>query len=570
VAAPVGWLLVIAATGATTPAQITFVNRGEASGITIRTTNGNRERPYIIDTIGSGTALVDFDNDGDLDIYVVNGSRLEPIPQGKEPVAALYRNNGRGRFKDVTAGSGLAVPFWGFGVAAGDYDNDGDPDLYVTAWGPNHLFRNDGKGRFTDVAREAGVDDERWGTSAAFFDYDGDGALDLYVANYLTFDPKKVPPKGDPNQPCQFRGLMVMCGPHGLPGAVDILYHNNGDGTFTDVTAGAGLFTDGGYYGLGVVTADIDGDSREDILVANDSTPNHFYRNQGEGRFVDDGMMTGFAYSADGREQAGMGIDVADVDGDGDPDVFVTNFSHDYSTLRLNDGHGQLEDVSVRVGLVEPTVRTLGWGTLLIDMDNDGDRDIFISNGHVYPEVDLADIGTTYLQANQILENRGDLVFKELMPDQVPALRDRDLHRGAADGDIDGDGDIDILVTVLDERPELLINESTPASWLGVRLVGRASNRDGVGARVTLRAAGRTWIAERMGGRSYLSAGDPRVHFGLGQTRQIDSLEISWPSGLVQTIPEPRINRVITVQEPPYAAGPAAPSNPASVKEKSP
>ena len=545
------------------PWTIRFFDRAEPYGVTIKTTNGNPERNYIVETLGSGAALFDHDADGDLDLYVVNGSSLEPIPADRQPLAALYQNDGRGRFKEITAGSGLAIPFWGFGAATGDYDNDGDPDLYVTAWGPNHLFRNDGGGHFTDVGHEAGVDDNRFGTSAAFLDYDADGALDLFVANYVTFDPAKIPGKGDPNQPCQFRGLTVMCGPHGLPGAVDVLYHNNGDGTFTDVTVQAGLFTEGTYYGLGVIATDINGDGRSDILVANDSTPNHFYRNQGDGSFIDDALMAGFAYSSDGREQAGMGIDSADVDGDGDRDVFVTNFSHDYSTLRLNQTGGQLEDVTLSAGLVEPTVRTLGWGTHLFDMENDGDCDIFIANGHVYPEVDRADIGTTYLQYNQIFENLGGLKFRELFPPQVDALKQANVHRGAARGDIDGDGDIDLVVTVLDGRPELLVNESAAGAWLRVHLVGRRSNRDAVGAQVTVRASSGTWTRERVGGGSYLSASEPIVHFGLGATREIDSVTVRWPSGITQTITSPRVNQILRIEESETPAAPAPlPSQP--------
>ena len=531
-------------------AAIRFEERAQASGITLRTTTGDPEHRYLIETIGAGAALFDYDNDGDLDLYVVNGSQLEPFPPGKEPVAALYQNRGTGQFVDVTAGSGLAQAFWGFGVATGDYDNDGDPDLYVTAWGPNRLFRNNGDGTFKEVGHEAGVDVSRWGSSAAFLDYDADGALDLYVVNYVTFDPAVIPPKGDPNRPCKFRGLTVLCGPHRLPGAVDVLYHNNGDGTFTDVSEAAGLFTDGGYFGLGVVTTDIDSDGRQDILVANDSTPNFYYHNDGEGHFTDEALMAGFAYSNDGREQAGMGIDAGDIDGDGDFDLYVTNFSHDYSTLRLNDSGRYLEDVTVRVGLVEPTVSSLGWGTLLCDFDQDGDLDIFHANGHVYPEVDRADIGTSYLQANQVFENLGGLRFKQIEDVRGTGLEGKGLHRGTAGGDIDGDGDIDLVVTALNSVPKLLINQSSGGGWLQVKLIGHQSNRDGVGARVTVRAAGKTWVGERMGGRSYLSASDPRVHFGLGDVPKIDSVEVRWPSGVVQTVQNPPIRAVLTIEEP--------------------
>ncbi len=535
---------------AQTTSRIRFVEKSDAAGITIRTTNGDPARKYIIETLGSGAAMLDYDLDGDVDIYTANGSMLEPIPEGQEPVAALYRNDGSGRFADIAESAGLAEHFWGFGVAAGDYDNDGDPDLYVTARGPNRLYRNNGVGTFTEVGRAAGVDSERHGSSAAFLDYDRDGALDLYVANYVSFDPNVVPAKGDPNNPCLFRGLTVMCGPHGLPGEVDHLYHNNGDGTFTDLSVEAGLFTDGGYYGLGVVTADMDGDGLVDILVANDSTPNHFYRNLGDGRFVDDALIAGFAYSNDGREQAGMGIDASDIDRDGDLDVYVTNFSHDYSTLRINNGAGLLEDVTVRMGLVEPTVSSLGWGTLIFDIENDGDMDLFAANGHVYPEIDNADIGSTYLQRNQVFENRGPLMLRELVPEAGDALLVEGRHRSVAGGDIDADGDIDLLVTVMNGQPRLLVNESTTGAWLLVRLAGRVSNRDGLGAKVKVRAGDEVWMSERMGGRSYLSASDPRLHFGLGAVGQVDSVEIQWPSGIVQTVRRPAINAILTVEEP--------------------
>ena len=534
--------------------SIRFSDRADRWGLSFRSTNGNPERRYIIETLGSGGALFDYDGDADLDLYLANGSSLEGFSTGREPLGALYRNEGGSRFTDVTKGSGLAEPFWGFGTAAGDYDNDGDPDLYVTAFGPDRLFRNNGDGTFTDAAPWAGVDDGRFGASAAFLDYDHDGALDLYVTHYVTFDPEKIPSKEDPNSPCTFRGLTVMCGPHGLPGADDALYHNNGDGTFTDVARAAGLWAEGEYYGLGVTTTDVNGDGWTDILVANDSTPNQLFMNRGDGSFTDEALMAGFAYSNDGRAQAGMGIDTGDIDGDGDMDVFITNFSHDYSTLRLNDGKGFLEDISIRVGLAQPTMLTLGWGTVMFDMENDGDLDLFLANGHVYPEVEKADIGTRYRQRNQFFENRGNLAFKEIIPSPGGETGDdrfrEDLHRGTVPGDLDGDGDVDLVVTVLDGRPELLINESRPGSWLQVRLVGRASVRDGVGARVTVTAQGRRWVAERRGGGSYLSAPDPRLLFGLGSAARVDSLEVQWPSGSHQVVPSPPMNQVVTVLEP--------------------
>ncbi len=535
--------------GAARLSRIRFDDRASEVGVAIRTTNGDPNPKYIIEVLGSGCALFDYDLDEDLDLYVANGSLLTPMSAGRNPLPALYRNNGQGRFTDVTKGSGLEVPFWGLGAATGDYDSDGDPDLFVSAFGPDHLFRNDGDGSFEDVTREAGLLDDQLGASAAFLDYDGDGHLDLFVANYMRFDASTTPPKGDPAHPCTFRGLMVTCGPLGLPPGSNVLYRNNGDGTFTDANARAGLPTEPEYYALGVVTGDVDGDGLIDILVANDTTPNYFYRNLGAGRFLDDALMAGFALSGDGREQAGMGIDLADLDGDGDQDVYVTNFSHDYSTLRFNDGKGSLEDVTVRMGLVEPTVSSLGWGTLMFDADNDGDLDLFHANGHVYPEVDGADIGTTYIQRNQVFENLGGSVVREVVPAPGSDLEARGLHRGVAGGDLDGDGDIDLVVTVLGGQPRVLFNESDSGSWLMVRLAGRAGNRDGVGARITVRSAGRAWISERRGGRSYLSASDPRVHFGLGGLRDIESIEVRWPGGASQMVLRPGINRTVSIEE---------------------
>jgi len=533
-----------------------FEEVGAASGLTGVTVAATPPWKYIIDNIGTGIALLDYDLDEDLDIFQVQSSALASFP-GPTPTDHLYRNDGRGRFQDVTAEAGVIAPGWGFGVAVGDYDNDGDPDLYVPSWGPNRLFRNDGNGTFREVGTEAGVDDRGWGASAAFFDYDGDGLLDLYVTKYLDFDLDKIPATGDPNHPCNFRGLQVVCGPRGLKPASDILYHNNGDGTFADVSADAGLALDRPYFGLGVVTGDIEGDGDPDIFVANDSSPNYLYRNDGRGHFAEDAVLSGVAYSGDGREQAGMGCDMGDPDGDGDLDIFVNNFSHDYSTLYINDGTGFFEDMSLNAGLVERTIRSLSWGTSFQDLDNDGDEDLFISNSHVYPEADEANIGSTFKQRCQVFLNDGMAFFTELPPAPGSGLERAAAHRGAAFGDIDADGDVDVVVTRMFETPALFRNDLPPGRhWISIRLAGTRSNRDAVGARVWVVAGGKKRLLERKGGGSFESASDPKLHTGLGAVGRVDAVEIRWPSGATESHTGPPVDGTVTFVEPDAAPGP--------------
>lgn len=499
---------------------------------------GSPEKDYIVETIGTGVAVFDFDGDGWQDIYLANGSRLAGFPKGDEPRPRLFRNRGDATFEDVTIRAGLNDPFWGSGVAVGDYDNDGHPDLYVTAYGPNRLFHNLGDGTFEEVGRKTGVDDNRWGASAAFADFDRDGRLDLYVANYVAFDTKTVPRRGDTGHPCLYRGTLVMCGPTGLKGEIDILYHNNGDGTFTDVTAAAGIRTDIGMYGLGVAAADYDDDGDVDIYVANDATPNQLYRNRGDGTFDEVGALSGVAYGVDGSEQGSMGTSFGDFDADGRLDLVVTNFSHQFFQLFRYAGEGFFEDVTFPAGIAEKTYLPLGWATDFFDYDHDGWLDLFFANGHVYPGVDAMQIGVTYVMANQLFRNvpgAAGRVFADVSEQAGVSFTTPRSHRTGCVFDYDRDGDLDLLLTVIDGEPLLLRNGAgTPDSWVGFRPVGRASNRSGIGARVTIRAGGRDQMRYAQGGGSFLSGTDTRLHFGLGGATKIERVDVIWPSGARQ------------------------------------
>ncbi len=510
------------------------------AGLMLR--SGSPEKDYILETLGTGVAAFDFDNDGWQDLAFASGSSA-----GEEDRAAgvrLFRSRGDGTFEDVTRGSGMETRFWGFGMAAGDYDNDGLTDLYVTAWGPNRLFRNLGGGRFEDVSDRAGVADARWGASAAFADIDHDGLIDLYVANYVDFDPARVPRRGDPQRPCYYRGAMVMCGPTGLAGSVDVLYRNNGDGTFTDVTRAAGIRTDIGMFGLGVAAADYDADGDVDLYVANDATPNQLYRNRGDGTFEEIGALSGVAYGTDGTEQGSMGTAFGDFDGDARLDLVVTNFSHQFYQIFRWAEDDFFEDITFTVGLAEATWLRLGWATDFVDFDNDGDLDLFFANGHVYPGVNAMQIGTTYTQRNQILRNDpapdGGRVLVDITDAAGPGLAAEASYRAGGAADLDRDGDMDLIVTVIDGPAVLLRNDASGGASVTIRLVGRRANRSALGARVTARPVGpqtRPMLRLASGGGSYLWASDARVHIGLGAARAA-SLEIAWPGGAVQRVGE--------------------------------
>jgi hypothetical protein len=514
---------------------VRLVDVAEQAGVTLLNVSGDVAKDYIVDANGSGVAWLDYDNDGDLDALLVNGSTRERLRQGGDPMVALYQNDGKGHFKDVTAGSGLTARGWGMGACVADVDNDGFEDVYVTGLGSNVLYRNNGNGTFTDITRKAGVGDTRWSTGCAFGDYDRDGHVDLYVANYVAFDERKIPKRGEG---CAYMTLGVYCGPMNLPGESDVLYHNNGNGTFADVTKRAGI-SDPGYYGLGVLFADLDDDGWPDIYVGNDSVPHLLFHNNRDGTFTEEGLKAGVALSGNGRAQAGMGVDAADYDGDGHLDLVVTNFSHDYNTLYENSGSGFFTDVSHLAGFAQGGSSYLGWGVGFVDFDNDGLLDIFVANGHVYPDIDGRGLGTTYLQRKQLFRNLGNKRFRNITDETGGGLLLKRSSRGAAFGDYDNDGKIDVLVLNLNDRPTLLHNE-TPGTnhWVTIRLVGTKSNRDGIGARVSIEAGGRRRMAEVRGDGSFLSHNDMRAHFGLGNADRVHALEIRWPSGRVDVTEE--------------------------------
>lgn len=527
---------------------IHLVDVAAQAGVTLLNISGGSRKDYLLEVAGNGAAFFDYDNDGDMDLLVVNGSTFEQFRQGGHPMVALYRNDGQGSFSEVTSRSGLNKKGWGMGVCVADYDNDGFRDVYITAYGPNVLFRNTGEGTFTDVTMRAGVGDARWSTNCAFGDYDRDGNVDLYVANYVTLDEKITPTRGISSF-CQYMGMDVLCGPRGLPGEPDVLYGNNGDGTFTDVTQTAGIH-DSGYYGFGVIFTDVNADGWPDIYVANDSTPNFLFRNNRDGTFSEVALEAGVALSEEGRAQAGMGVAVGDYDNDGSFDIFVTNFSQDANTLYQNNGDGTFRVVTFPAGLGESSLSYLAWGTGLVDLDNDGLLDIFVANGHIYPQIDQFALGSTFLERNQLYQNRGNGRFQKVTAETGDSLLTRNSSRGVAFGDYDNDGDLDILVINLDDRPALLRNEGGNSNhWLTLRLVGTKSNRDAIGARIAVEVGDRKQIAEVRSGGSYLSHNDFRVHFGLGQETQVKRLEVRWPSGLVETFENLRGDQFLQVTE---------------------
>ena len=535
---------------------VIFEDDSEKAGLTKWTHKmGTPQKTYIVETKGSGIGLIDYDNDGWLDIYVVNGSTWNAL-DGKEtpPHAALFHNNHDGTFTDVAAKAGVTNDRWGMGVAIADYDNDGWPDIYVTNWGKNRLYHNNHDGTFTDVAEKAGVALGNWSTGATFGDYDGDGRLDLFVAGYVHFDRNNLPvaeQNGVPNTYCTFRGEEVSCGPRGLKGEPDHLFHNNGDGTFTDVSEKAGVADKAGYYGLGAVFADINNDGKPDLIVGNDSTPNYLYLNKGDGTFEDVSYASGFAVNGAGQETASMGIAVGDYENTGMLDIFDTTFSDNYKPLYHNEGDANMTDSSYEMGLGDITVPFLSWGDAFIDYDNDGWKDLLMSDGHVYPQADKYAWGTSWKEKPMLFHNEGGKKFVPVPSVEGTGLADVIAGRGMAVGDLFNDGKIDAVINVMDGHPVLLRNVSQDHHhWLELKLVGgQKSPRDAVGATVYVTANGMRQRGDVLSGGSYLSSNDPRPHFGLGQATKVDDIEVHWPSGKVEHFAVPGVDRIVTIKE---------------------
>ncbi|HYL65152.1 MAG TPA: CRTAC1 family protein [Candidatus Methylomirabilis sp.] len=546
----------ITAGGFVDGAPIVYADITHAAGLDIfHHRMGTPQKSTILETPGSGVALLDYNNDGWLDIYLLNGSTFDAL-RGKEapPRAMLLHNNHDGTFTDVTDKAGVANERWGFGVAVGDYDNDGWPDIYVSNFGKNRLYHNNHDGTFTDVAEKAGVTLGGWSTGATWGDYDHDGYLDLFVPGYVKFDVDHPPIAGHGGIPpgfCQFRGVDVMCGPRGLPGEHDHLFHNNGDGTFTDVSLKAGVSDPKGYYGFSSVFVDVDDDGWVDLAVANDSVPKFLYRNKHDGAFEDISYISGFALNDDGREQAAMGIGVGDYNHSGRIGFYITNFSDDYNTLYRSDGGGNFSDVTTSAGIAIPTIPFLGWGTAFLDYDNDGWLDLFAVNGHVYPLVDKYDWGTTWAQRPLLFRNLGGKKFVEVPAATGSGLADVITGRGAAFGDLFNDGHIDVVINDIDSTPTLLRNVVKNGNhWVTFKLIGQGkSPRDAIGAKVFVTAGGFRQRGDVFSGGSYASSSDQRLHFGLGSATKIDKVEIRWPSGTNQEISVPGVDRIYTVVE---------------------
>ncbi len=527
-----------------------FKNVALESGLTAVTVfGGKRTNRYLLETTGCGTAVLDYDNDGWLDIFLVNGSVLEGFPKGKEPISHLYRNRRDGTFEDVTAEAGLLQSGWGQGACAGDYDNDGDEDLFVTYWGPNRLFRNNGNGTFADITQTSGLLDTkvRWGAGCAFVDYDRDGRLDLFAANYIDLD-LALAPTPQSGQ-CRYKGVPVACGPPGLPGGKNVLYRNLGHGEFVDVSQKTGVTEASGTYGMGVTTLDFDDDGWVDLYVANDSNPSTLHRTNRDGTFTDVAVRAGCAYSQDGKPQAGMGVAIGDYDRDGAMDIFKTNFAGDTSTLYRNTGDGFCEDRTFAGGIGLNT-RWLGWGVGFVDLDRDGWLDLFLVNGHVYPEVDRLKTEAGYKQRKVVYRNRRDGRFEDISERLGPPVTTPAAGRGAAFGDLDNDGDIDVVINNMHAPPDFFrLEEKSGHHWLLVKLVGTKSNRSAIGARVRVTSRTSVQVQEVRGGGSYYSQNDLRAHFGLAGDRRVERLDVRWPNGETETWENLEVDRVVTLTE---------------------
>ena len=545
-------LVLQSSTTATSTSPVQFVDVAQEAGLNVPNVWGGADRKrYIIEAKGSGLAFFDYDHDGWLDIYLTNGTRLgEKWPPGKAPTSQLFKNNRDGTFTNVTEKSGLAQTGWHTGVCVGDYNNDGWDDLFCCFWGHNILFRNNGDGTFNDVTRKAGVYNEavRWGAGCTFLDYDRDGNLDLFVCNYIKLDPATT----TSNEPatCQWKGIPVMCGPRGLTGDTNVLYRNNGDGTFSDVSEKAGILKPGPRYSITAVSYDFDNDGWPDIYVAVDSEPSILFHNNHDGTFTDVAVMAGCAYSEDGHEQAGMGVAVGDYDCDGWFDIFKTNFADDTSNLYHNNGDGTFIDMGFSSG-ISINSRYVAWGCGFIDYDNDGWPDLVQINGHVYPEIAGHDVGQTYKNPRIVYQNLGNGQFKDVSAMMGPGINERFSSRGAAFGDYDNDGDLDVLVLNMNDLPSLLRNDGgNKQNWIKIKLIGTKCNRTAVGARVRIITGKHIQMDEVHSGSSVMSQSDLRLHFGLGKIQSVDVVEVKWPTtGKIERFTDVKANRILTVRE---------------------
>ena len=546
----------ITAGGFVATGPVIFEDISEKAGVTHWTHKmGEPDKRYILETNGSGVGLIDYDNDGWLDIYLVNGSTFKAL-DGKEasPHAALFHNNHDGTFTDVTAKAGVANDRWGFGVAIADYDNDGWPDIFVANYGRNRLYHNNHNGTFTDMAEKAGVTLGNWSAGATWGDYDGDGKLDLFVSGYVHFDLNNKPESGVNGVSlafCSFRGVSVNCGPHGLKGEPDHLFHNNGDGTFTDVSEKAGVADKPGYYGLTALFVDINNDGKVDLLVGNDSTPNYLYINKGNGTFDDVSYASGYALNEDGRETATMGIAVGDYENNGLLDIYNTTFSDDYKPLYHNEGDANFTDISYRMGIAEISVPFLGWGDAFLDYDNDGWKDLLSVNGHVYPQVDQQPWGTSWAQRPMLFHNLLGKKFELVPAVEHTGLADVIPARGMAVGDLFNDGKLDAVINVEDGHPVILRNVNPDHNhWIELKLIGGSkSPKDAVGATVYLTANHMRQRMDVLSGGSYISSSDQRPHFGLGEATAVDEIEVHWPSGKVEKFSAPGVDRIVKLTE---------------------
>ena len=552
--APVGTCVLVllaihltTAQGRTTD-RVTFTDITSQTGITF-SHNFSPDKKYILESMSGGVAMLDFDKDGWLDLYFVNSPVVATAGTPRSARSALWRNRGDGTFVDVTDRAGVGYPGFGMGVVAADFDNDGWEDLYVTCYGPNRLFRNRGDGTFTDVTEKAGVGDPRWSTGAAAADYDGDGWLDLFVANYAHVRLDALPEFGK-GKSCEYDGVPVQCGPRGLPGSGDSLYRNRRDGSFEDVSTKAGVADSAGRFGMGVAWRDFNGDGRPDLFVANDAGPNFLYKNNGDGTFVDVALQAGTALDENGKEQGSMGVAIGDYNHTGRWSILVTNFSDEYNAFYRHDQVFQFTDVSFASQTGRASIPYVGWGTHFLDYDNDGWLDLIAVNGHVYPQVEQAGRTTRYRQRKLLYHNDQNGRFTEVAAAAGASLMEPSVGRGSAAGDLDNDGDLDVVVNNLDGPPTILRNDGgNRQNFLVVELEGRKANRDAIGAVVTVNAGDPVQRAERHSGDSYLSRSDPRLHFGLAKRPKVEFLEVRWPNGAVQRFGQVSANTFIRIVE---------------------